>query len=104
VATIQFKAGVRTPRALDLVSYNALLALLVAWLWAGRPLLTVTDWGRTPEENARVGGVGGLACGSRHCIFAAFDVRRDQAGFAVAARWRDLGGEVIDEGDHLHLE
>lgn len=94
---ITVKAGVPVPTApLTPVSANALVGLLISWLLAGRPEIVITGWG--PES-----GVGRVS-NSRHDIFAAFDLRRNVGGFAVAGRWRQLGGEVIDEGDHIHLE
>lgn len=93
---ITVKAGVPVPRQLTAVSFVALLALVVAWDRAGRPDLVITGWG--PED-----GIGRVS-NSRHDVFAAFDLRRTDAAFAVAGRWRQLGGEAYDEGDHLHLE
>lgn len=93
---IAVKAGVPVPTQLTPISLVALLALLVSWDRAGRPELVITGWG--PES-----GIGRVA-NSRHDLFAAFDLRRTAAAFAVAGRWRELGGEAYDEGDHLHLE
>lgn len=93
---IRVKAGVPVPTQLTPVSFVALLALLIAWDRAGRPELVITGWG--PEA-----GIGRLA-DSRHNVFAAFDLRRTTAAFSVAGRWRELGGEAYDEGDHVHLE
>jgi hypothetical protein len=94
---ITVKAGVPVPRfPLAPEAINALIGLLLSWLLAGRPNIVITGWG--PEE-----GIGRVA-NSRHNVFAAFDLRRTTEAFQVAGQWRRLGGESIDEGDHVHLE
>jgi uncharacterized protein YcbK (DUF882 family) len=64
---------------------------------------TITDWYRDATENLRVGGV----ANSQHLRGTAVDVRNDVAGAALAAAWRAIGGQVVDERankNHWHLE
>jgi len=94
---ITVKAGVPIPTPpLAPEAANALVGLLISWILAGRPSIVITGWG--PESG--IGRVGN----SRHQVFAAFDLRRTAEAFRVAGQWRKLGGEAIDEGDHVHLE
>lgn len=64
--------------------------------------LSVTSWLRSAKRNAQVGGVGD----SRHLLGLAVDVVLDDAGnrdfFTNEAK--RLGLQVIDEGDHLHVQ
>lgn len=62
----------------------------------------VTSLQRTPERNARVGGVPN----SQHIPGTAGDVvfRDPQAKAAYMQAARSAGLEVIDEGDHVHAE
>lgn len=62
----------------------------------------VTSLQRTPERNARVGGV----ANSQHIPGTAGDVvfRDPQAKAAYMQAARSAGLEVIDEGDHVHAE
>lgn len=70
--------------------------LLSVW-----PEATLTSWWRSPEHNARVGGVPN----SRHLRGTAVDVvlpRQFVRPFIGDAEW--IGLKAIDEGDHVHLQ
>lgn len=71
----------------------------------GIPGTAVTSGQRTPEQNARVGGV----ANSYHLTGEARDFRIPQgvSSSAFAAQVRQQvgpGWDVIDEGDHVHIE
>ena len=63
---------------------------------------SVTSWGRTRERNARAKGLKN----SYHLAFCAVDVVLDdhEAIGTFSKRAKQLGVEVIAEGDHLHVE
>lgn len=64
--------------------------------------LSVTSWGRSAARNAAVGG----RPDSWHLDFLAVDVVPDNANvldqLRGASQW--MGLEIIDEGDHWHIE
>lgn len=64
--------------------------------------LSVTSWIRSRQRNAAVGGV----ADSRHLIGLAVDIVLDDPGarehFIQTAK--TVGLQVIDEGDHLHVQ
>ncbi|KKN74081.1 hypothetical protein LCGC14_0394210 [marine sediment metagenome] len=63
---------------------------------------SVTSWWRSPERNKKVGGVGNSwhLCGRGLDVIP--DTDEDRAEILRLAPILDL--EVINEGDHLHLE
>jgi len=64
--------------------------------------LSVTSWIRSKSRNAAVGG----AANSRHLLGLAVDVVLDDPGARVffESHAKTLGLQVIDEGDHLHVQ
>lgn len=64
--------------------------------------LSVTSWLRSRKHNAQVGGVGD----SRHLLGLAVDIvldnTNDTAEFQEFAK--QVGLQVIVEGDHLHVQ
>lgn len=78
---------------------SAVRAVLAAW-----PGAVLTSYLRTPARNAAVGG----RVGSYHLVGLAADFvvpRTDRARFVawVRATW-PAGVDVVDEGDHIHIE
>lgn len=69
---------------------------------AHRHNVSVTSWWRTEKRNADVGGL----VNSRHLDGVGADAVPDpgEDRDAVIASARALGLQVVDEGDHLHLE
>lgn len=83
------------------------LALYLAFCIAVHTLarthrVSVKSWWRTPAHNAAAGGI----AGSRHLDGIGADVvpDPDENRADVIRDARDLGLQVVDEGDHLHLE
>ena len=98
---IVFKAGVRAPPSFPYPVQVVLYALRA--IAPRTSTATITDWYRTASQNLAVGGV----ANSQHLIGTAVDVRNDVAGAALAAAWRAIGGQVVDERatkNHWHLE
>ena len=64
--------------------------------------ISVTSWWRTDRHNEKVGGL----TNSRHLIGLGVDIVLDpgEDRAAVIADARELGLQVVDEGDHVHLE
>jgi len=96
---VALKIGVRAPIPV-LGIENSLLFLRIVNILTGPYGATLTDWYRSPEQNARVGGVPD----SLHTLGLAVDLRRDGAGAAAAQSWSESGLQVIAEPDHWHLE
>jgi len=81
------------------------------WVWGmfylrtRFPTMSVTSWGRSPGHNAQLSG---HADASQHLEWTAADVIWDPgtepAAGVLKAAAREVGIEVIPEGDHTHLE
>jgi hypothetical protein len=61
--------------------------------------VTITSYQRTIRHNAEVGGVEA----SQHLLATAWDVAGPDQN-VYAARARDVGLVVVDEGDHVHVQ
>ena len=62
--------------------------------------VTITSAGRSPSENASVGGVPN----SRHLTNNAIDIRLDPNSSVIQSYMKDSGLKVVPESDHLHVE
>lgn len=64
--------------------------------------LSVTSWLRSRKHNAQVGGVDD----SRHLLGLAVDIVLDDMNerFSLQEKAKQLGLQVIIEGDHLHVQ
>lgn len=73
----------------------------IGWLKANYEF-SVTSWWRSKAHNAAVGGVRT----SRHLVGLAVDIVLDNADDRSALRQTalELGLQVIDEGDHVHIQ
>lgn len=106
---IQFKVGVQAPPDFTPGVYSAVAALREAHRRAQRPLITVTEWYRSPEQNLLTRGASAT---SLHQTGLAFDLRADAGGAAVARAWRELGFRILTpeqevakgSAPHWHLE
>ena len=73
----------------------------IGWLKANYDF-SVTSWWRSKKHNTAVGGVPT----SRHLVGLAVDVVLDNADDKPALRQTasEIGLQVIDETDHLHIQ
>lgn len=67
---------------------------------AGDGVVVMTDWYRSREENAAVGG----RPNSLHLRGLAADFRLGPAALSLGQAWRQRGWDWVSESDHEHLE
>jgi uncharacterized protein YcbK (DUF882 family) len=92
--------ALRAPPATPLTTLFARLVVAVASA-ARAQSIGASSWFRSPEENARVGGVPS----SLHLQGLAIDLVGDAASLGrISSIWGAIGLYAKDEGDHLHLE